>query len=182
MMELKRCFIALNLPKEVINEIKKIQKIIAEKNLFNGKFTEPENLHLTLKFLGEINDDKIKKVIKRLNEIRFSEFDVELGDAGVFSKKFIKIIWVELLGEVFELQKIIDDVLKDLFNKEERFMSHVTIARVKGVADKKALFEYLESVEPSQLKFHIDRFFLKESELLPEGPVYKVIEGFGLKS
>lgn len=179
MMETKRCFIALDLPREVINEIKRIQRIIGKRNLFNGKFTEPENLHLTLKFLSSINNNKIKEIVNRLREIKFPEFDVELGDVGVFSKSFVRIIWVELLG-AGELQKKIDEKLECLFDREDRFMSHITIARVKGVADKRALIEYLKSVKPSQLSFKVDKFFLKESELFPEGPVYKVIRGFEL--
>lgn len=182
MSELKRCFISLDLPCEIVNEIRRIQKLIGKQVLFNGKFTEPENLHLTLKFLGEINDNKINEVKRGLREVRFSEFDAELGDVGVFSKQFVKIIWVELLGEVFELQKRVDGVLEGLFNQEERFMSHITIARVKSVSDKKVLIEYLDGVKPSKIKFRVDRFFLRSSELLPEGPVYKVVERFRLKS
>jgi 2'-5' RNA ligase len=49
-----RSFIAIELPREAINYIKQLQGLIKKQNLFTGKFTEPENLHLTLKFLGEI--------------------------------------------------------------------------------------------------------------------------------
>ena len=54
-----RCFIALDLPVEIIKEIKKIQKELPE---FIGKKTESENLHLTLKFLGEVSEEKIKEI------------------------------------------------------------------------------------------------------------------------
>ena len=87
-----RCFIAIDLPREVINSIKDIQKLLKKQSLFNGNFTEPENLHLTLKFLGEIEEEKVEGVKKRLKEIKFDEFESGLGEVGVFSKKFIKII------------------------------------------------------------------------------------------
>ena len=87
-----RCFIALDLPREVINEIKDIQTNIQKQNLFIGKFTEPENLHLTLKFLGEIGETEIEEVKKRLQEIKMPEFEVSLGETGIFSKKFIIIL------------------------------------------------------------------------------------------
>jgi len=190
-MESKRCFIAVDLPRMAINEIKRIQKIIKKKNMFVGKFTESENLHLTLKFLGEIDNNKIKEVRKKLREVKFKSFggrlgrqqvQAKLGEIGVFSKKFVRIIWIELLGEVFELQKEVDDKLKGLFKPENRFMSHITIARVKHVYDKKEFISYLGSVRPQKINFKIDGFVLKSSELFPEGPVYKDIEKYSLES
>src|SRR3989338_2580725 len=162
-----RVFIALELPLEIIEEIKKIQKLIWKKTLFSGKLTESENLHLTLKFLGEI---------------KLNSFEAFVGEVGVFSRKFIKIIWIKLNGKgVFSLQKEIDEKLKDLFKPEERFMSHITIARVKYVNDKKGLLNYLKSVKPEAKKFKIEKFFLKKSELKPEGPVYEDLEEYKLE-
>lgn len=181
-METKRCFIALDLPREAINAIKDIQKLLKKQNLFNGKFTEPENLHLTLKFLGEIDDGKIEEVKRKLREIKFNDFEAELGEIGVFSKKFIKIIWIKLNGkEVFDLQKEIDEALSDLFEPEQRFMSHITIARVKNVGDRKALFDYIKNMKNRKIKFNVDKFSLKKSELSSEGPVYEDIEVYELE-
>jgi len=176
-----RTFIALDLSREIKNEIKKIQQLIKRQNLFTGKFTDVENLHLTLKFLGEIDEEKIEEVKKELKEIQIDKFEGYIGEVGVFSKSFIKIIWVKLGGKpVFELQKEIDEKLKDLFSVEARFMSHITIARVKYPHNKKELLKYLESVKPSKLKMKVDRFYLMKSELRPEGPQYEVIEEYKL--
>ena len=57
-----RCFIALDLPREAIKRIEEIQELIKKKNLFAGKFTESDNLHLTLKFLGEISEEQIREI------------------------------------------------------------------------------------------------------------------------
>ncbi len=177
-----RCFIALDLPREAINYIKEIQKAIEKKNLFTGKFTEPENLHLTLKFLGEIDEKRIEEVKKRLREIKQKSFEVELVEVGVFSKKFIKIIWIKLDGKgVFRLQKQVDEKLKELFKEEERFMSHITIARVKNVKDKKKLLDYIKNIKIKKIKFKAESFFLKKSELKPEGPVYEDLEEYRLE-
>jgi len=109
-----------------------------------------------------------------LQEIKFEGFEAGLGGVGVFSKNFIKIIWIKLNGKgIWSLQKEIDDRLKDLFPEEDRFMSHITIARVKTVGDKKALLDYVQKIKIKNIKFKIDRFFLKKSELKPEGPVYE---------
>ena len=181
-MELKRRFIALNLPADAINEIKKIQKLIKDKNLFIGKFTELENLHLTLKFLGEITNDEVDEAKEKLNDISFKIFEGQLGEFGVFSDHFVKIIWIELIGDVFELQKQIDEKLKNLYKPEKRFMSHITIARVKRADNKKTLIEFLKNIKHKKIKFKIDSFYLMESELKSDGPIYKVIEKYSLKS
>ena len=178
-----RCFVAVDLPREAISQIKEIQKKIKKHNLFIGKFTESENLHLTLKFLGEIEEDKIEKVKEKLEEIQFEEFDAKLGEIGIFSKKFIKIIWIKLDGKkILDLQKQMDDALKDLFVPEARFMSHVTIARVKNVKDRNALIEYIKRIKSKSAEFKIEEFFLKKSTLMPEGPIYEDILKIELKS
>ena len=55
-----------------------------------------------------------------------------------------------------------------------------TIARVRYVGDKNALLDYLESVKPEKIKFKVEKFFLKDSQLFPEGPVYSDIDEYKL--
>ena len=138
---MKRCFISINLPEEAINYIKEIQEQIKKQNLFLGKFTEPENLHLTLKFLRETTDEKIQKIKEKLKQIKFKKFQAETSELGVFSEKFLRIIWIKL-ENCENLQKQIDKSLKELFEPESRFMSHITIARVKFTKNKKQLIEF----------------------------------------
>jgi RNA 2',3'-cyclic 3'-phosphodiesterase len=176
-----RLFIAIDLPLEITNEIERVAKLIWKNTLFNGKLTEGANLHLTLKFLGEITDEKILEVRKRLSEIKFSEFFCELGEIGVFNRDFIKIIWIKLNGKgIWDLQKQIDEKLEGLFEKEKRFMSHITIARVKNVKNKSGFLDYLKSVKPKNIKFKVSDFTLKKSELLPQGPKYEDLGRYSL--
>jgi 2'-5' RNA ligase len=169
-----RCFIALDLEKEFVKEIVSIQNKIRKQNLFLGKFTESENLHLTLKFLGDIDDGKIEEVKEKLKKIKFLGFNVEFGEVGVFSKSFPKIVWVKLNGVgIWNLQKQIDDKLNGLFDVEEIFMGHITIARIKKNHDKRELLNYLKSIKPKNLSFNVKEFSLKKSELFPEGPRYE---------
>lgn len=169
-----RCFIAIDLPKEAIEEIQRIQKLIKKQNLVEGKYTAPEHLHLTLKFLGEISQEKVKVVRERLKAIRFKSFNAQLGELGVFSKDCVRIIWTTLEGPgVGELQQSIDTALQDLFPKEQRFMSHITFVRVKKVKDKKALLAFLKTVPIKPSAFSVPGFVLKQSTLTPQGPIYK---------
>lgn len=177
-----RCFIALEMPREAINYIRELQKQIEKKNLFTGKFTEAENLHLTLKFLGEIGEEKIKEVKERLKEVKMQSFEACLGDIGVFSSKYssyVRVIWLKL-ENCDKLQKQIDEKLKEIFQPEERFMSHITIARVKHVSNRKELVDYIKNIKTKDIKFKVEQFFLKKSTLMPEGPVYEEIEVYNL--
>lgn len=174
-----RCFIALDIPREAITYLEGIQELIQKKNLLIGKFTEPENLHLTLKFLGHIDESTVEKVKEKLKEIRFPSFEAELGGLGVFSKNFIKIVWVRL-ENCGKLQKEVDEKLNGLFEREDRFMSHITIARVKKVKDKQGLLDYIKNVKTKKTRFKVSKFFLKKSILSSDGPVYEDLESYSL--
>lgn len=174
-----RCFIALELSREAIDEIENIQNLIKKKNLFYGKLTEPENLHLTLKFLGEISEEQLKQAQEALRKVKFESFQANLGELGLFSNRAQMILWLKLQGKgIFDLQKQIDHVLTNLFPLEARFMSHITIARIKKLPDKKAFLEYIKNLKHTSIKFKVSEFILKKSELKPEGPTYSDIEKF----
>lgn len=176
-----RTFISINLSDEAVDEIKKIQKQLVESRLFEGKITEEENLHLTLKFLGEIDEKKVEEMRNRLRKVNIKRFKTRLGNIGVFSVTFLRIIWIKLEGQaVFELQKQIDEALSSLFEKEVRFMGHVTLARVKKVEDKDKLLGFLKKIKAKEVEFEVKNFKLMRSELFPQGPRYKVIEEFNL--
>ena len=184
--KLTRCFVALDLPRNVINGIVNIQEIIKKKKLFDGNLVDSENLHLTLKFLGEIDDEKIKNVKEKLKEIKFDEFEVRLGKIGVFSSKYpgyIKVLWVELKGRgLFELQKKIDECLEELFESEKRFMAHITLARIKRVYDKNGFLDYVSKIKLPKIKFNVDKFYLKKSELFETGAVYEDIKEYDVNT
>jgi 2'-5' RNA ligase len=179
--KLTRCFICLELSREAIGYIEQLQEIIRKKNIFQGKFTEPENLHLTLKFLGEISEERVGEVKKRLEEIKFRSFEAKLGVCGLFSKKSFRILWIKLLGEgVYGLQKEIDSKLRDIFLVEERFMGHITLARIKKVFDRKIFLEYVKNIKTKKISFRVVDFVLKKSELKHEGPVYNDLKRYNL--
>jgi 2'-5' RNA ligase len=170
-----RVFISINIPEEIRKEIKKIQNLLPE---FSGKKTELENLHLTLKFLGEIEEKKIEKIKEKLRKIKIEKFKTEIDGIGVFSEEFIRIVWLHM-KDCDNLQKQIDNTLKNLFKSEKRFMSHLTIARVKK-CDKKKFLQDLEKIKIEKIRFIVDKFYLMKSELTAEGPRYSVLEEYNL--
>ena len=181
MEEKIRAFICIDFPQEIIKEITRIQSVLKNK-LFTGKLTEPENLHLTLKFLGELSPQQLSNVKSALKKIIFPEFEASLAETGTFSfRKSPRIAWIKVGGkQIFQLQKEIDQSLEKLFPKEQRFMSHLTIARIKYVKDKQDFIDYIENLPLKKLKFTVREFKLKSSELLPLGPKYTTIKTYML--
>jgi len=169
-----RTFIAIDIPEKIKKEIIKIQNQLPE---FKGKKTEIENLHLTLKFLGEVDEKKISEVKRRLTEIELASFIAEINSIGMFSDR---IVWLGVRN-CNELQKQIDEKLSDLFEKEKRFMGHLTIARIKELKVRKKFLAKLKKIEIPEIKFPVRDFNLKKSKLGRPGPVYENIEVYNLK-
>ena len=118
-----RVFIGIDFPKEVREEIRKIQERLPE---FKGKKTELENIHLTLKFLGEIDERLVERVKEKLKDIKFESFEFKVNKIGVFSEKFVRIVWLGIdetdreSKKLWELQQKIDSQLEGFFEKEKR--------------------------------------------------------------
>lgn len=172
-----RVFISIKLPPKVLVYIKNIQENLPE---FVGNRTELKNFHLTLKFLGEVSSDKIEEIKLRLEKIKFSKFEAEIKDLGFFDKKDGRgIIWLGITN-CDNIQKEIDSALEGLYKREQRFMGHLTIARIKKVSDKKKVIEDLKKIKILNMLFIVDNFYLMSSKLKKEGPEYKVIEEYKL--
>lgn len=172
----KRVFISIDPPEDVQRKIEEIQKLLPK---FEGKKTKKENLHLTLKFLGNVSDEQILEIDKRLKELRLKKFLIRVDGIGVFSERFIRIVWLHLSG-CEELQSLIDTSLSDLFKKEERFMSHLTIARVRKLFNKTEFMKDIKKINLPNITFEISCFKLKESILGEEGPLYKTLVEYPL--
>ena len=172
-----RAFIAIEFPDDVIKEVARIQELVS-KVKFTGKLTELENLHLTLKFLGEINDEKLQRVKTALGKIEFDAMKLKLGKVGTFSMHGKpSIVWIKVEGKaIYDLQKAIDEVLAREFKLEERFMGHLTVARIKYVKDKKGFLEHVDNIKAKPIAFDCNEFKLKKSDLKQLGPVYTDIE------
>lgn len=171
-----RTFISIKLPTKILMKIKEVQEDLPE---FFGKKTEIKNLHLTLKFLGEISFEKMEEIKEKLKEIDFEKFEAKVGKIGFFDKPKSGIVWLEI-NNCKPLQMEIDKILKDIFDEEKRFMGHLTIARVKKVKDKKIFFNKLNQINIPRIFFIIDKFYLMQSKLRKEGPEYFILNEYFL--
>lgn len=179
-----RAFIAIELPKQVKDELSSIQK-----NLRNSgadvKWVEPENIHFTLKFLGNTEKTKIKDITDALNEIakKIKSFSMNLTEIGAFPRiSYPRVIWVgikEGANTVSELAKTVEGKLNKLgFPKEDRpFSAHITIGRVRSPKGKEKLKTQVENLNKSKsqladYKIQISKITLFQSTLMPTGPTY----------
>jgi len=166
-----RCFVALDLPPAIWKAAVTSQTAL---RAVHGdlRFTNPVNLHLTLKFLGEIESPEVEETQNRLHDIVCPPFDVHLGEAGCFRPR---IIWLALRGAE-ALQQQVDAALDGLFEPEHRFMGHITIARTKQIPA--LLSRTVESIAVPDLTAPVATFSLQESHLSPTGPSYDTLARF----
>jgi len=176
-----RCFLGINLPDDVKDELVRIQNEIT----YDGKikFIEKDNLHLTLKFFGEISEKKAGEIQSALKNISFSPIKTNLSQLGVFpDEQRIRVIWVGLSPdeEIQSLFKQMEEGLEPLgIKREDRpFTSHVTIGRVKFLKDKKGLTDSIQQIKVEPTPLTISNFSLKESTLTPKGSIYKDLSSY----
>ena len=175
-----RCFIAVDVDDQAITE--KIVKLQGElKSYADFKSVEPENIHLTLKFLGEISDSQVEKVEEVLKDLEFSSFSLRFRGVGAFpNPRRPRVIWIgvsEGATEFSELAKRIDTSLRKLgFPPETRgFKPHLTIARVKRGGGA-ALSNFIQKYSLEDFgTLKVDSVKLKKSILTPRGPVYTTL-------
>lgn len=176
-----RAFIAVEMSKEIRDYLYGLQ-LRLRKELKDCKihWVAKRNLHLTMKFLGEIDEEQLEEIKKRLEKIEIVEFEVKLDTVGFFpNEDYLRVIFVGLEPEdkIINLQQKIDMELLDLFSREQEFHGHVTLGRVKFVKDKRKMKEVLrEKIE--RISMHVDGFQLMKSELGKDGPRYFLLKGY----
>jgi 2'-5' RNA ligase len=175
-----RTFIAVRCPDEIKKQLAAIQKEIG--GLGDLRMVEPGNIHLTLRFLGEVEDAKVPDIVEALGGIRKTPFQVSIKGIGAFpGPKSPRVVWAGVekgVKELEELHKGIDSILEKFrFERDERFACHYTIARVKYVKDKNALSEAIEKYKDIEFgSFTAEGMDLMESKLTPNGPIYTPVK------
>ncbi len=175
-----RAFIAIEVPSDIRNDLSHLQDQI---KLFDesAKITYPKEFHLTLKFLGEIDDSKIEQIRSLLRKVPFTSFSIRLEKTGYFDDKELKVVWAgirDTFETVADLQKAVDKQLIYFFPKEPKFHPHLTLARIKRIDNPALFIEKLNSLKIEEKNFPVTSFKLIKSELHKEGPVYTTIEEY----
>ena len=174
-----RLFIAFGVSDETGAELSS-----AQRQLEHASLNPVKSFHLTLKFLGDVDERKLKMIKERLEKVSFKSFDACLYGMGVFpSENKARVIWagVEPEDRINSLQKQVEDSLNDLFPEDRRFHPHITIARVKAIEDRELFRKCLRSIRIKKKRFTVKSFSLIRSTLTNEGPQYEVLQEYPAK-
>jgi RNA 2',3'-cyclic 3'-phosphodiesterase len=187
-----RTFIAVDFPPEMLEKIGEISTFFRQKTSENAlKWVETGNLHLTLKFIGEINDNTLEQVEHTLSHSLNGQkaFEIQVSGLGMYPNKMApRVIWLGITGgdPLVKIHHILDKNLAVLDIKPEgRALSpHLTIARVRKNVDKataKKIGDTLAQFKVESLgTITIDRVHLYQSILTPSGPNYTVLHSVPL--
>ncbi len=189
-----RSFIAIELPDELKSKLFRLQAELKSTRFSFVKWVAPEDIHLTLKFLGNIAIHKVDEVIESIDKASegISRFQLETTDLGVFPNlRSPKVFWLGIGGKLdtlIALQKRIDDVLEPMgFVRERRnFTPHLTLARMRESASSQNRHDFGELIAKThfgiEYKIEVNRVSLMRSQLLPSGAVYNRLAEVKLKS
>jgi 2'-5' RNA ligase len=192
-MEEVRCFIAIELPDGVKRGLRELQAQLKAESSAPVKWVEPENIHLTLKFLGNVASGRIDEIAQAMKEaVRgISPFSLEVKELGVFpNPRRVQIVWVGVSGETEKLatlQKRIESGLAKLgFAPENRrFTPHLTLARLRDRAtpqEREKLGQLIAETEfAAAQSFSVDSVKLIKSQLTREGPIYSQLSSAELE-
>lgn len=184
LLEQKRLFIAIELPPDTKKRLQSMQNEL-KKCGPDVKWVEPENIHLTLKFLGNVGTKESEK-IGELLEKNFSSkksFKVTLDRLGCFPTLHSpRILWAgfeDKQGRTRNIARILDDSLNGLgFDKETReFQLHATLGRFRSPRNKIAFIKQIEELNRGFKPYDLcaDNITLFESKLSPKGPAYAIL-------
>lgn len=146
------------------------------------KLVNPNILHLTLRFLGEIPQTTVALVKEALDSARFSEFIVEFSGLGAFpNMNRMNVIWVGITKGHEQLNEIFHQIEPKLRQiglppDDKGFSPHLTIAGVRSRVNRAALAEYVSSMTDQDFgSMPMKALRLKKSTLTPKGPIYTTI-------
>lgn len=147
-------------------------------------YVAPENLHFTLKFLGNVQEDLIDEICRKVEEALggLRKFPMRLQGVGFFDTRSAPLwVGVENSGLLVQVMSAINEQLHYRFPEEREEMPHLTIARVKWGSRKKEFVELLEKSKEEKFgEMVVENVVLYESTLTSQGPVYGVVREFWL--
>lgn len=178
-----RSFIAIEANEEVRNSLNEVQKEL-EQTGADLKLVRSENIHMTLRFLGDISEDRVGLFEDVINKASKTDpFQIRVKGLGVFPDPgFIRVVWAgvsEGSEKVTSLRREVDQELDKINHPpdDKEFTPHFTIARVKSGKAKSEINSIVEDKSDEEWGIvKVDRIELKESELTPKGPIYTTLE------
>ncbi len=177
-----RIFIAIEIPPSVKTALASLQTELRRAAADVG-WTKPENMHLTLRFLGEVEEARLGEVSRVCDEAAatVSSFTLRLSGAGVFPNfRQPRVLWAGVAGEIETAAKLQAQLEKVLvargFPPEDKpFKPHLTIGRVKTPRNARQVAALAEIQSLPELAFEVSEIVLIKSELHPAGARYTAL-------
>ncbi len=175
-----RTFLAIKLPKPILKRLRQVQQELRESKA-DVRWVDPESIHLTLKFFGNIEEKEVDSIVKSIEKPvqRTPLFSLKVQGVGGFPDlKNPRVLWVGLEEEgnfLSSLQRELEKSLEKIgFKPEDRpFHPHLTLGRVKSTRGKSLLMEKIDKYKGEFFgEFLADRITLFKSELKPTGAIY----------
>lgn len=176
-MEVVRAFLALEVAEDVKERIMELEGKIKASGA-DVKLVERENLHVTMKFLGDVTADAVERVYEAMKTIKEVKFQLEVKGTGVFpNPRMVRVLWVgagtggEKVVSIF--RQLDSELVMKGFPMERDFTPHVTIGRVRSHRNKEDLLRAIDEYRGRMFgTTAIDKIVLKKSVLMSSGPVY----------
>ena len=185
MSEQIRSFIAFDLENEqVLNRLSSAQKLVVETGA-DLRLVAPQNIHVTIRFLGDISPGMVERVYEAMQKVQFTPFTIQICGLGVFpSLNYPRVVWAGMTKGVEQLAGIssqLEPQIRALGFQADAygFSPHLTIARVRTGVNKQHLAEFVTKrgdYEFGTIKANCLR--LKRSQLSPKGPTYSTVREF----
>lgn len=181
-----RSFVAVEIKnQQILAALEELKRLKAD-----VRQVEEENLHLTLKFLGEIPESDVEKIHSAMLAAfaAFKPFEVSLRGIGVFpSLSYMRVVWIGFekgRKELIAAQRALDKELSKLgFKTEKSFEPHLTIARVRSPVGKEELKKFILARKEGDFgSARIEKVAFKKSVLTPKGPIYTTLRECTLRA
>jgi len=183
-----RLFAAVSVPDSVKQHARMVRNELGS-TMADVKWVDYKNYHLTIKFLGEVNEERLPAIKESLRLAADSSpaFHLSAGGIGFFPNRIRpRVIWIGIKGEVEKaefMSERVDAYLSTLgFEEEKEHRFHLTLGRFRSDNKIHEVQKKVEEIARKEklISFKVEKFHLMKSSLNPGGPVYSVLESFNL--
>jgi len=187
-----RVFIAIDIDEQIRKALGRLQDELrgkADIKKSDAKWVNPETIHLTLKFLGEIKDEQVAEVCNITRDVagRHESFDLDVESVGHFGGKSAKVLWVGMGQNCDKLLQLQQDLEQQLDSagwpmENRKFSGHLTLCRIRSARAGDNLAQLARQYKDFKLgTMPADSVTVYQSQLKPQGPIYTVLGRYELE-
>jgi 2'-5' RNA ligase len=178
-----RSFLAFDIESDtVLNRLATVQNLLVQTGA-DLKIVEPQNIHITVRFLGNITPAMVEKIFDAMQQVQFVPFNVQIKGLGTFPDlRYSRVVWAGITDGADQLENVFSQLelrLRGLgFTPDHKgFSPHLTIARVRSGRNKAQLAEFItENANYDFGAINAKCLRLKKSDLTPKGPIYSTLK------